>query len=45
MDELAWPCGLIGKYFFNDEFKGITATDGSLSVLIDDQDISLPAFS
>lgn len=41
-NELAYPCGLIAKYFFNDRFKQVRAVDKSLSVTIDDKGIAFP---
>ena len=42
-DKLAYPCGMIAKYFFNDIFKGIRATDNSFAAEIDDSNIAFPA--
>jgi len=41
--ELAYPCGKISKYYFNDKFKQVRAVDASLSVEINDRDIAFPA--
>ena len=41
-NELAYPCGKIGKYYFNDKFKQVRAVDKSLSVRIDDRGIAFP---
>ena len=40
LDESAWPCGYIAKFFFNDRFTHIRSTDRSFSVAIDDSDIA-----
>jgi len=38
---LAWPCGYIAKYLFNDEFRWIADTEGKLfNVTIDDSNIA-----
>ena len=39
-NELAWPCGKIAKYMFNDTFIKIHAKDGTLDIKINDTDIA-----
>lgn len=41
-NELAYPCGKIGKYYFDDKFKQVRAVDKSLSVKIDDKNVAFP---
>ena len=40
-DQLAWPCGFIAKYLFNDKFTWIADTEGKVfNVTIDDSNIA-----
>lgn len=41
-NELAYPCGQIGKYYFDDKFKQVRAVDKSLSEKIDDKNVAFP---